>query len=168
MQRKWSKMAVRTMRTLVVYFSRTGNTRTVGNEIARELSCDVEEIIDTVNRAGPLGYINSGRQATMKELTKLQPLKKDPSQYELVVIGTPVWAATMSTPVRTFLVENKDKLKKVAFFATLGGVGADGTFNGMEELAGKKPEATFTVNTVDLKKGAYGDGLRKFVGSLRS
>jgi flavodoxin len=156
------------MQALVVYYSRTGHTRKVGEEIAKELSCDVEEIVDTVNRSGPIGYIYSGKQASMKELTKLQPLKKDISTYDIVIIGTPVWAATMSTPIRTFIVENKDKIKMAAFFITLGGMAADTTLKDLEGLYGKKPRATLVVNAPDLKSGAYADALKKFAGELRA
>lgn len=155
------------MKALVVYYSRTGNTRKAGEDIARELGCDVEEIVDTVNRAGPIGFIMAGKQASSKGLTKLKPFTKDLSQYDLVVIGTPVWAATMSSPVRTFIVENKDKLKNVAFFITLGGTGEASTLQGMEEACGKKPMATLTILTRDIKPGAYLDALKKFVSELK-
>ncbi len=155
------------MKALVVYYSRSGNTRKAGEEIARELGSDVEEIVDTVNRAGPIGFIISGKQASGKELTKLKPLTRDPAQYDLVIIGTPVWAATMSSPVRTFIVENKGKLKNVAFFITLGGTGEGTTLQGMEEACGKKPVATLTILTRDIKPGAYRDALKKFVGKLK-
>lgn len=156
------------MKALVVYYSRTGNTKKAGEEIARELSCDVEEIVDTVNRAGPIGWIMAGKQASSKELTKLKPLKKDLSQYDIVVIGTPVWAGTMSTPVRTFIAENKDKLKTVAFFTTMGSKGEASTFQGMEEVSGKKPRATLAITVKGLKSGAYAEALKKFAGELRA
>jgi len=54
------------MRALVVYYSRTGHTKKVGDGIAKELQCDSEELIDTVNRSGPIGWLNSGRQAMRK------------------------------------------------------------------------------------------------------
>lgn len=155
------------MRALVVYYSRTGNTKKAGEEIARELGCDVEEIVDTVNRAGPIGYIMAGKQASGKELTKIKPITKDLSQYDLVIIGTPVWAATMSSAVRTFIVENKDKLKGVAFFITLGGTGEASALQGMEEACGKRPVATLTILARNINSGAYMDALKKFVGRLK-
>jgi len=155
------------MKTLVVYYSRTGHTRTAGEELAKELACDMEEIVDTANRSGPLGWVMSGKQASGKALTKLQPLKKDLSQYDLVIVGTPVWAGTISTPVRTFLVENKDRLKKIAFFVTMGGRGDASTLQGMEEACGKKPEATLALKTGDIKKGTFAEELKKFAGKMR-
>lgn len=155
------------MRALVVYYTRTGHTRTVAEAIAKELQCDVEEIIDTEKRSGPAGFILSGRQATKKELTKIEPLKKDPAGYDVVIIGTPVWALTMSTAVRTYIMEKKDRFKKVAFFLTFGGLGAEPTFRDLEELCGKKPEATLAVNTIAIKSDVYGDSVRQFSRGIK-
>ena len=66
------------MKALVVYYSRTGHTKKVGDELVKALPCDVEEIVDTANRSGPVGWLKSGRQAGA-ELTKLKPVKKDPA-----------------------------------------------------------------------------------------
>jgi len=154
------------MRALIVYYSRTGHTRKVAEDIAKELQCDTEEILDTVNRSGPIGWVNSGRHASQGAMTKLQPLKNDPSLYDIVIIGSPVWAAHVSTPVRTYLAENKDKLKKVAFFITLGNIGDETTFKDMEAICGKTPAATLAVRMKEQKKGEAGDAIKKFVSGL--
>ena len=44
------------------------------------------------NRAGIIGYLFAGRDAVRKKLTKLKPLKFNPTDYDLVIIGTPIWA----------------------------------------------------------------------------
>lgn len=156
------------MQALVVYYSRTGHTKKVGEEIAKELKCDSEELVDTVNRSGPLGWINSGRQASTKALTKLQPLQKDPSKYDIVIIGTPVWAGTMSTPIRTYVAENRDKIRKVAAFITLGGRGQEKTLLDLEAVGGKKPAATLVVTAKDIKAGTYADAVKKFAGEINA
>ncbi len=156
------------MQALVVYYSRGGNTRKVAEDLSKELQCDVEEIQDTVNRSGPIGWLNSGRQASTKALTKLQPIKNDPSKYDLVIIGTPVWASHVSTPVRTYLTDNKDKLKKVAFLVTEGNRGDETTVKDMEELSGKTPAGTLVVKVKEIKNGEYQDKVKKFAGSIKA
>jgi flavodoxin len=154
------------MHVLVAYYSRTGHTKQVAEEIAKELKCDADEILDTVNRAGPIGFLMAGRQASTTTLTKLQPIRKDPANYDLVIVGTPVWARHVSTPVRTYIVENKDKLKKVAFFVTEGDKGDEQTIKEMEELSGKKAAGTLVVKVVDIKTGDYREMVKKFVQGL--
>ena len=60
------------MKVLVVYYSRTGNTRFVAETIAQSLEADIEEIKDRKNRMGIFGFL----RADMKPYSKnLQILK---------------------------------------------------------------------------------------------
>jgi len=156
------------MQALVVYYSRTGNTKKVGDGIAKELQCDSEELVDTVNRSGPIGWLASGRQAMKKELTKIKPIQKETAMYDLVIIGTPIWAGDMSSPVRTYLAENTEKLKKVAFFCTERNRGDEAAFKSMEGLCGKKPAGTLAVKAKDISDGSYMDKVKKFAGEIRA
>ena len=108
------------MRPLVVFYSRTGRTRKVGEAIATALDCDSEELVDTRKRSGPIGFMRSGREAQSKQLTVLQPVKRDPSLYDIVILGTPIWMGTMSSAMRTYIAENKSKFNRVAFFLHAG------------------------------------------------
>jgi flavodoxin len=154
------------MNVLVVFYSRTGNTRIVAEELGKVLECDVEEIIDTKNRSGSLGYMKSGRDAMARKLTILQDVVNDPSGYDLVVIGTPLWAGHVSTPVRTYL-QQQENFNQVAFFCTAGGVGFEGTFKDMEELSGKTPLATIGVREKEIKDGSYKSKVAEFVKKIQ-
>lgn len=160
------------MKTLIVYYSRTGVTKKVAEILKARFAnlaydCDIEEIIDTKDRKGPIGYMLSGREA-MKGITpEIKPLTKNPADYELVIIGTPVWAFTMSSPIRTFLTEQKDKLIKVAFFLTMGGSGNEKTFKNMTDLAGKQPVATLDLKTADVMQNKIEERLNQFVESIK-
>jgi len=48
------------MKTLVAYYSRTGNTKKVAVEIAKNLKADIDEIIDKKDRSGMIGWIIGG------------------------------------------------------------------------------------------------------------
>ena len=151
------------MKTLVVYYSRTGNTRKAGKEIARQLKADEEEILDVKNRSGPIGWLKSGRDAQKKILSEIKPTKKDPSKYDLTIVGTPIWAWTVSSPVRTYL--SKNKFKKVAFFCTCGGDSGK-AFVEME-TASKKPVASLVISEKELKENTYQQKIKEFVVSLK-
>ncbi|MFA6285103.1 MAG: flavodoxin [Parcubacteria group bacterium] len=154
------------MKTLITFYSRTGTTKKVGDMIAQKIGADVEEIKDTVNRKGAMGYIRSGRDAMKKNLTNLEPFGRNTAEYDLVVIGTPIWGWNVSAPVRTFLTEQKDNLKKVAFFCTMGGSGDKQAFAEMEKIIGQKPEATLALRTVDVVKDNTSEALAKFLEEL--
>jgi flavodoxin len=156
------------MKTLILFYSRTGMTKKVADKLAVIFNADTEEIYDTVNRSGASGYLLSGRDATFKKLTTLKPLIHNINEYELVIIGTPVWAWTMSTPVRTLLTEQKDKINKVAFFCTQGGSGAEKAFIQMAQLLNKKPIASFSLLTKEVAQDKMSDVINDFATKINN
>jgi hypothetical protein len=69
------------MNPLVVFYSRTGATKRLGEALVQMLDCDSEELLDTKKRSGPLGFTTAGRDAQAKKLTTLADIKHDPALY---------------------------------------------------------------------------------------
>ena len=78
------------MKSLVVYYSRSGNTRFVAEKISQKIGGDIEEIIDKKRRKGPLGFVIGGFDATRGRKTDIAEMKKSPRDYDLIVLGTPI------------------------------------------------------------------------------
>ena len=153
------------MKALVVFYSRTGLTKKAANAIADTMGCEIDEVSDSVNRAGVMGYIMAGKAAMGRSLTTIQ-YALDPSKYDLVIIGTPIWAWNMTPAIRTYLSQNKDKLRDVAFFCTMGGQGGVKTFAEMGSIIGKKPLGTFELTAREVSSGEYGQRLKTFIADL--
>lgn len=151
------------MKTLVAFYSRTGTTKKVAEKIAQNLNCDIEQITTPDNRSGITKYIKCGKEGLKRILAKINPTTKNPADYDLVIIGTPNWAGNMSSPIRTYLTENKDKFKKVAFFATMGGEDISKTFIEMEQIVNQKPVLAEAIQTKQVSKGNTDDFVTKFV-----
>lgn len=154
------------MKTLIVYYSRTGTTKKVAEMLARKLEADTEEIKDTVNRSGVIGYLKSGRDAMKRSLTVLETVIKNPADYDLVIIGTPLWANNMTPSIRTYLTGQKEKLKEAAFFCTMGGLKSEKAFSEMEDVSGKKPVAVMPISTKEVVKGEYEKKVDEYVLKL--
>src|SRR5664280_1093039 len=131
--------------TLVVFYSRSGTTRRVAEALAEALKCDLEEISEPKPRSGFLGYMRSLLEARRQRPSIIAPNKHDISSYDLVVIGTPVWAWSLSSPVRAYLMATANQLPEVAFFCTLGARGSESTFAQMTAVAGKRPRAVCAI-----------------------
>jgi flavodoxin len=114
---------------LVVYYSRSGATRKLASSIAARLKADLEEICDYRDRSGPFGYLRSLVEAMRQSCVDIVPHGLDVASYDLIVIGTPVWAGSVSSPVRAYLAENRQQLPHVAFFCSLGGRGSESAFS---------------------------------------
>jgi flavodoxin len=154
------------MKTLAIYYSRTGNTRKVGQMISYTLKCDSDEIIETNKRTGIWGWLMAGKAGTRKEITKIEPPTKNLADYDLVVIGTPIHSWGLSAPVRTYLRENKGKFNKVAFFCTCGSTGMERAFVDMEAESGKKPVAVMAITGKELKEEVLAEKISGFIKSV--
>ena len=104
------------MKALVVYYTRTGNTKFVAETIAAELGADIEEIMDLKKRQGTLGWLSAGRDAMGAKETGIAQTKRTPTDYDLIIIGQPVWAGNPTPAIRTYLNKNDLSGKKVALF----------------------------------------------------
>lgn len=157
------------MKVLVIYYSRTGVTRKAAEAIGETLrnlgvnNVEIEEIVETRSRKGVLGFLGAGRDATLKRAAVIEPIEADVGSFDVVVIGTPVWAFTCATPVRTFCDRHGKEAKQVAFYCTMGGSGDKGAFREMESLCGKAPLATLALIDKKVRK----DHEQEFVGKVR-
>ena len=144
----------------MVYYSRTGNTKKVGELIAQKLNCNTEEIVDNKNRKGTLRLI--GAIIKPKAPTTIQDMS-DPKD-NLVIIGTPIWWYTHTPAVKTYL--EKYKTKKVAFFFTCGVDKKITAFEDMEKICSVKPIATLRIDIKDMEDLENSEKVNEFVKSL--
>lgn len=152
---------------LIVFYSRTGNTRKVANDITSALSADIEEIKDKNQRKGIIGWLHAGRDAMKKQTAQIEPLQKDPSAYDLVIIGSPVWASTITPAIRTYLEINNKSIKKYAFFATSGSTPIEKTAQAAKAILDKDPLASSGFNEKELKdKETYDRKVSEFVEAV--
>ncbi len=78
------------MKNLVVHYSRTETTKFGAETIAAELGSDIEEIVDLKKRESKLNYMSSAGNASGGKETKISPINRVPSDYDLIIIGTPI------------------------------------------------------------------------------
>lgn len=108
---------------LIVYFSHSGNTRVIAEQIQKETGGDIFEI-KPVNDY-PSDYNTVVDQAKKEINTSYKPeLKtsiKNIEQYDVIFIGSPNWWSTIAPPVATFLSEYNLEGKTIVPFMTHGG-----------------------------------------------
>lgn len=152
------------MKILVAFYSRSGNTKRAAGIIAKTLGAEMDEIIDKKNRRGILGFLRAGYDATRGKTTEIE-FHKDPSGYDLVVIGTPTWNGRVTPAVRTYLLKNREKIGRAAFFTTCAGRSRK-CLAQMREILGKEPmkEGIFYVKSLERDAREFAEGLKKLVG----
>lgn len=155
-------------KTLVAYYSWTGHTATVAEAIAAELSADVERIRDARPRSGGKGNLRSVFEALFKRAPAILPAETDASDYDLVILGCPVWAQRMASPMRAYIRRDGGRIRRLAVFCTQGGVGGDRVNRAMAELCGQSAIAELAVAENKLATGAYAAQVAAFVQAVRT
>jgi len=151
---------------LVVFYSRSGMTRRIAQALAGALHADLEEITEPRSRSGLLGYLRSATEARRMCPATIAPVKHDVAAYDLVIVGTPVWAWSLSSPVRAFLLATATRLPAVAFFCTMGGSGSEKAFAQMAAIVGKQPRAVCAITQREVLAGNYRGPLVTFERAL--
>lgn len=127
-------------RTLVAYFSRTGNTRVVAGLIQRGCNADLFEILPRVPY--PDEYLATVAQARQERdkghVPALRATAPDMALYDTVFLGFPIWGETAPPVIRSFLSAHDLAGKTVIPFITHGGYGVG---NSAAVLASHAPKA---------------------------
>lgn len=155
------------MKTLIVFYSRTGKTRKVGQVLEETLKCDAEEIFDIKNRMGLIGWLFAGRDAFRRRLTAIKQIRYNSADYDLIIMGTPVWAGKPTPAIRTYIKQNINNFKKVAFFCTSGGSDVDKVFSELENACDQKSAAQLHITSEEVDKNLFGIKIKQFVDTVQ-
>jgi len=130
---------LRTMKTLVVYYSLTGKTQTVAQALAAELNADIRRVEDLEKPEASFWFIVKGGFAAMRGVeSEIKPIDTGFQGYDRVFIGSPVWGGSPSTPINAFIAKADFSGKDVILFMTMGSDDASGALRKMGERIEKK------------------------------
>ena len=121
------------MKTLVVYYSKTGNAKKVAEIVINELGgCDhaaliFDEKANTIEGAA------------------------DPSGYERVILVCPIWAFSLSTPMKLYLKEYGKSIQSYSLIVTCGMIGLRGCVKNCVKATGKQPLKSMKIKDKHLK-----------------
>lgn len=144
---------------LVAYFSHTGNTREIANQIHARVGGDIFEI-KTV-KPYPSDYDTLLDQARREQDTdyrpKLAAKVKDMGSYDVVFVGYPDWWNTMPMPVFTFLEQYNFAGKTIVPFCTHEGSGLGRSVRDIKRLCPKSTVLDGLAVRGSHVKGAQGE-----------
>jgi len=110
---------------LIVYYSLSGNTHLIAEAIKEQSGADIERLkpLKDLDSESGIRFFWGGMHAKMKQKPKLEPLKYDPNNYDLIFLGTPVWAWTLTPPIRSYFEMNDLSTKNLAIWNCAAGNG---------------------------------------------
>lgn len=157
------------LRTLIIYYSRTGTTATIARALANRLDADTREISCNRYTGGMLRYLLAGYDSVRGNLPEIEIPKFAAEKYDLVLIGTPVWTSHPALPVRAFLGGKPELPARVAVFLTHGGHSpAQTCIDELAELLPVSIEAKLTFSSAQVSGGKFADDVSKFADELQN
>jgi flavodoxin len=104
-------------KNLILYYSKTGNTRAACEALQKEIGADIQEIKDLNSREG--FWATTGMlKIFMGMQTDIEPATVDFTPYDRIIISAPIWAAQFGLAMRTFVERNGFEGKDVIIFIT--------------------------------------------------
>lgn len=130
---------VSAQKVLVLYFSETGTTKTVAQELQKQLGADIESIEAVQPYTGNFQETiqRSGRERESGQTPALKPLSKKIADYDVVFLGYPIWFGTYAMPIATLVKEQDFAGKTVVPFCTFGSGGLNTSADALKKALPK-------------------------------
>lgn len=153
-------------RVLVVYYSDSGHTRKAAEYIANATDGVVEAVTTPILKKGIWGYIKRIWLSLHQKTIAINESEHDPSHFDLVVVGAPVWASHVANPIRSYLTEYCDNFPEVAFFVTMGMHGGEGALRDMRDVSGCAPLTELQISETDRKTDLDVSKMNSFISQF--
>lgn len=128
-------------RYLVIYYSQTGATKTLAEEIQKQLGADIEaiEVADPYDGDFKQTVARCQKEMETGDAPAIKPIKADIRAYDEIFIGYPVWCGTYARPIESLLKEESFRGCDIVTFCTFGSGGLESSTEAMREAL---PKAT--------------------------
>lgn len=169
------------MKSLVLYYSCTGTTATVARALATGLEADIAEIKCPRYGSGWLGYLLSGYDSLKGRLPAIEVPGVSFADYDLIVLGAPIWTSYPATPLRALLSKKNDLTEllrdplsdplsgRIALFLTYGGHSPpEKAVDLVVDLLPIKLEASLAIKQDAVNEGGSTASIDAFIAKLRA
>lgn len=152
-----AKPALNARKVLIVYLSRTGNTKAVAGFIHEAVGGTLVAL--ALEKPYPPNYQATVQQVARENeqgyLPPLRPRLANIQQYDVVFVGFPTWGMQLPPPIKSFLARHDLRGKTLVPFNTNAGYGVGSSFETVKALA---PQST-VLEGFSTRGGVERDGV---------
>ena len=125
------------MKTLIIYYSYTGKTREIAENIAKNEDADIIEVKEIKKRSTFNAYIFGSFAARKQQKAELLDFNSDFSPYNKIIIAMPIWAG-YPAPAINNIIDLVPRGKEVELIMVSGGGGSKGSCEKTKALVEEK------------------------------
>ena len=129
-----------TLKTLIVYYSRSGKSEIIAKDLQSKTGYDIDKI--EYSGKSKISFLIAGFEAMLRKTVKIKNTIHAPGEYDRVIFITPIWAGRMSTPIRSYMVENRANIKSYSLIAVCVGSAIDGALKDAFASVRKDPSVS--------------------------
>jgi flavodoxin len=137
------------MKTLIVYYSFTGNNEILANMLQEKLGCDILKITEQKKR----NMLTIMLDVLFNRRPKIESYDLSVMEYDQLILVSPIWAGKVAPPLNTFLHDERTKIDQYSFITVCGG-GNDGqkekVTQELTKVVQRKPHAVLELWLKDL------------------
>lgn len=152
---------------LVVCYSYTGTALRLAELLSSHHGWPLGRITDEAPRAGGAGTLRCVLDSLLRRRPRIRYEGPDPGDFRTVVLLAPIWMYRLAGPMRSFLTEHREQLRRVAVICTLASGGASNALAEVARLLGHAPVASASFLQREVEDGtctgrllAFGDTLQ--------
>lgn len=150
------------MKIAIIFYSYSGNTKKVAQVLADYFKDKGEvDLVELKALDEKDNFFSQGARAFKRIRAKIDSVNFDLSAYDIICLGTPVWAFGPAPAMNTYLDNcSKIRAKQIILFTTFGsGTGNKRCLNYMEQILSKKGPGSFKYISIQQAKCKDSQGI---------
>lgn len=153
------------LKVLVLYYSQTGNTKTVAEEMQKQLNADIEAITATKPYNGSFDETVNRCKKEMEvgECPEISPITSNIDDYDVIFIGFPVWCGTYAQPIASLVKDTKFEGKNIVAFCTYGSGGLTESIQALKKALPEAAVADYGFGIRDARMHAVKKEVTRFL-----
>jgi menaquinone-dependent protoporphyrinogen IX oxidase len=146
------------MKTLIVYFSYSGNNEMVALKLKEMLHCDLLRITEVKKRGGFSIFLD----IFLNRTPRLEDHRMKINEYDHVILVAPIWASKIATPLKSFLLLEKNRIRFYSLITVCSGTPHQKAKieDELTRLVGKKPVVITELAISNLARTAHGTNIK--------
>ena len=144
-------------KTLVLYYSENGTTKTVAEELQKQLGADIEavEAVEAYTGDFQATIQRGNKERESGQWPAIKPLKKKIADYDVIFLGYPIWFGTYANPMVTLVKQQDFAGKTIVPFCSFGSGGLNTSSANLKKALPKaKIQKGYGVRTARVAKAA--------------
>ena len=152
---------------LVIVYSYTGTSRRVAQLLGSQQGWPLAEITDARPRSGAMGSWRCMLDSLLLRQPAIRYDGPPPSDFDAVVLVSPIWMMRLAGPMRSFVARQRDRLPDVAVLSVMGGQGAPNAAAEIGRMLGRAPILSAAVTQREADDGSCAARLQAFGNAVR-